>query len=157
MANVTCSCCGEVFPDTMAQCPLCSTENKNYVGNSASSDATGDSVECSCCGEVYGAELSKCPVCGFKNNKAAKTEEVAMSNNAVLIDEDGEYIPKRQVKKSSSKQNTPNSYLVLASFIGIIIIIISLLVGAFSNITKKESSKIGMDVFEQREYRGLQY
>lgn len=143
MSKVECPYCGESYPITEAQCPLCGADNPNPIP-----DKKLENVVCPCCGDEYPITQDSCPVCQRVNPMQDVDNDTIV---AELIDEESDYVPPKQ-KKPYKKQDAPDSRLVLAAFIGIFVIIIILFVSAASGISRRATSKIGVEIFESQDY-----
>lgn len=151
MAEVMCPYCGESYPQNEKKCPLCGADNENYAPADVSAASSSvNIVDCECCGERYDITLDKCPLCSMDNPYyGSASSNTDLQSTATLIEEDGVYEPVR--KPQNKKQDAPDKYLVLASFIGVIVLIIIIIIKGFIGVSSSASEKIGYEIFNTQE------
>lgn len=149
---IECPLCCEKYEQSLKECPACGMPNEHYVEVTSQNYEEQDAhtIICPCCGEHYDKSLIECPVCGVPDE--SHTEETYEGSKAMLIDEDSGYETQTPSVRKSKKQEAPDGKMVLAAFIGIIIIVISLFVKAVSGIADKATSKIGAEIFNSQDY-----
>ncbi len=159
MSSVTCEYCGENYPITERKCPLCGADNEHYTDSSEPSEDCADAmVECPLCGYKHESGLSECPLCGYKyESSTPDVEDVAdtedydsYESQAVLIDEESDYVPLKKRVDTSKKQDAPDTKLVLGAFVGILLIIIVAVVKMITGVADKASDRIGAEMFQQQ-------